>query len=228
MSQAAIPRTNASRFLLTWSAVTDENVNVQTIITHLLSFSSPTWIEACQEQHEDGTNHYHAVAVYPDRLQRRFTDFSIGDFNADIKPIRHGIDNLQRCRAYLRKERAQEEDENARPLWAEHGDIPPYNDGPSRTLTQAQKRDTWKYCLEADTQDEYLRRVKATNPREFQLHFFQLQAFAQYHYTRPDVYVPKYGPGDFDIPAEMHDWVDEMLGEVRHPLFADNQFYRVG
>lgn len=211
------PYATGTRFLLTWSAVTDLSISVATIITHILSFSDPDWIEVCQEFHEDGAPHYHAIVVYESRIRRTLTAFNLPDFNANVAVIAAGRKHLHDTRAYIRKELAEtaaKNTEEGRILWDTHGNPPPFDPNwePEET-----GRNHWGEALQAATQDEFLEVVRRNHPREYVVHYFNILAFAQHHYNVASTYVPEYPADSFRVPAAMHDWVDEVLGEVSIP-----------
>lgn len=93
---------DGSRFLLTYAQASA--ITKQEVYDFMLTFGDPTKLVVALEHHQDGGEHFHVVVVYPHRVRGPMSIFDLKGVHPNIKPIHHGVANVQKATAYLYKE----------------------------------------------------------------------------------------------------------------------------
>ena len=217
------PRTNAQRFLLTWSQAND--IDADELADFLHALDDDNWVELCQEEHTVQGIHYHAVVVFPDRFQKPLTVFDFGGRTADIQPIKNGTTDLTRARHYLRKGNRPKEEEHdikthkktpcdysAEVL--DRGEVPEYS-------TETGRLSWGEILVAAQSIDEFLLLAERHRTADFVLRHQNLRDFAAYRWSeRPANYIPEWPRETYTVPAALDDWVNEVFREVSFLSYA--------
>lgn len=212
-------RLNGLRYFLTFAQVNDADINADAIADALYTLG-PTWLEAAQEDHQDGGTHYHVVIVFATRRQQTLeTYFNVLGRHPNVKPIRNGGKDLYYRRHYIRKEDKGTHDTSHRDGPCDYegipvcrGDIPPYD-----TEAATARSDDWGSIVEqSGSRDEFLDRVRSAFPKDFVLKYDAIEHYAQRFYSAPAQFVPKYAREEFTVPPEMDEWVTGVFSEVSY------------
>lgn len=94
-------RLNGTRYLLTWPK--SDPLTIRIIKRHLKEIGKIKYACICQEQHQDESDHFHAVVIYETRLSRRTNVFTIDEFVCNIKKIGKTNADLKRAVNYVKK-----------------------------------------------------------------------------------------------------------------------------
>lgn len=201
-----MPRFNAQRFFLTYSAVADESITSALIANYLhLVINEPSgWIEVNRELHADGTPHYHAVVTSPVRFRGQLNAFDFRGYHPNVRAIKNGKHDLGRCRDYIRKDGIDNlESRGPYPDYVPHA--------------EEVERHTWGELLASANSGEFLRNCADWFPKEYILRQHDILAFAQQHYNAPSDYIPDYPRDTYIVPPAADQWVADVLGEVSYP-----------
>lgn len=75
----------------------------------------------------------------------------------------------------------------------------------------------YAHALESSTREDFFSKLKASDPKNYVLHYEHLEYFADKHYTPPkSVYSPPYSEF-IRVPQEMRNWVDTELPKADRP-----------
>lgn len=176
---------NAKNFFLTYPRCP---VSANVLLEHLKQLSTPrgvslqpTYIRVCQETHQDGFPHLHALFCLPVpyRASERFFDYQ------GYHPNIQGARSVAQVKVYLEKGGQ----------YVEWGTSP--DNAPKRTYSDI--------LSTAANKDEFWELIKANYPRDAILCYERVMAFADYHFKPPaPVYVPTFT--DFTVPNVLQDW----------------------
>lgn len=209
-------RLNGLRYFLTYAQVNDPNINCDAVADALFALQ-PTFVEVCQEQHQDDGIHYHAVICFKQRRQQAVaTYFNILGYHPNVKPIKNGGKDLYYRRHYLRKEDKGAHDTSHKDEPCDYtgeptsrGEVPPYS-----TVDQAGGDDWGTIVEQSGCRDEFLNRIKSAFPKDFVLKYDAIEHYAQRFYSAPAQYIPQYPAASFSVPPVVDEWVTECFSEV--------------
>lgn len=194
----------AKRFLLTYSQVTNVAFTASNLADWLFTHHEPTWLEVAQEFHQDGGIHFHVCIIFDNVKRGPMGMFDYLLHHPNIEVIGHGQANLQRVRKYIRKTDPEVDD-----FFEARGEVPSYSD-----ITETERYGWGRILREATTIDEFCALVKEHHPKEWVLRHHDILAFASNNYNSPSAYVPEWPRESYTVPAEVDDWVANVLGEV--------------
>lgn len=127
-------------------------LSCQQIYDHMNSVKPVVWAVICQETHQDGGLHQHAIAQFSDRLQTRNCRlFDVAGQHPDIRPVR----SIKAAIAYVRK----------------HGEFTDYGPVPGNASTDINWVELAKTSSEADF---LLAAARARLPNAYAKDFWRL------------------------------------------------------
>ena len=194
---------DAQRFFLTYSQVINPDVNEHTLTTFFHGKNHFDWSEVNHELHDDGGSHFHAVVAFTRRFRGLLSAFDYLGVHPNIKSVKSGRRDLQRCRHYIRKDGVER-------LVA--GGTPPELGDPDDT--KATERERWSDALTCANQSDFMEYIKSAFPKEYILKYHDIDAFSRHHFNQPSEYEPQFPRDSFTVPAEADEWVASVLGEV--------------
>lgn len=101
-------RLNAKRVFLTFSQVGDRGELNLIQGYHLAMLLPVSYYLLSKELHQDGGVHYHLVIVFKEKVNivnAKYFDWMFDDVHPNIVPIKHGNKDMQRCIAYVKKDK---------------------------------------------------------------------------------------------------------------------------
>lgn len=199
------PRTrlDAQRFLLTYSQVDVETLTPHALRDFLINKDpSPLWLEIATENHEDGGKHYHVALWFPSAYRGNYASFDVAGYHPNIQKVGRSKKDERRVRLYIRKEDTD---------LIQHGEVPP--------IPESTERDSWGDILNAATSaPDFMDRLRDQYPEDYVKRYFDLFAFAQHHWSRPDSYVAEWPTAAYiRIPAAIHEWIGASFDDPRPP-----------
>jgi hypothetical protein len=159
----------------------------------------------CQELHEDGNPHLHALIEFPSIKECTTRTFDIDGFHPNVQTAR----STQRAIDYI-----EMEDENV----LRYGEIT-VNVRPPRRNQRAAERDDWLRVIDTSTSAIELRNaLLRLDPSAVARSWNSIASFADAQYPAPErVFTSRYTPGDFpNVPASVIEWVANSLNRGRH------------
>jgi len=213
---------DAQRYFLTYSQAA--NILPESVADQLYQLSpTPTFVEVGTEHHRDGGIHYHAVVVFPRRIQRGTDFFDIlrypdGLCHPNILAIRNGRKDLYNRRHYIRKGDRLDADTHKPKSHADRAcdyDHEPLLRGSAPPYVEETRSIGWGGILElAQTEDEFYSLVQTHHPSDWVLRHSAVESFAKKFYHR----VPPFAPGDSmgvaDSIPEIDQWVLDVKNKV--------------
>lgn len=90
------------KYLLTWPQAKDMNFEI--IYEHLQKIEEIDYCVICEEMHEDGNVHYHAVVIYKKKLNSRMNLFTIEENVCNVEKIGRTKRDIKDAIAYVKKD----------------------------------------------------------------------------------------------------------------------------
>lgn len=131
-------RLQGKKYLVTWPQARD--LNIEIIHTHLETIGEIDYCCICEELHQDGNSHFHAVVLFVNRIRKRGNPFNIEECNSNVQIIRPGQRHLKDALAYVKKEGTWRE-------WGNRPDIT-FNSNRKEKLAFI-KEHTFKECYDS-------------------------------------------------------------------------------
>jgi len=210
------PRTNGSRFFLTYSQATNLDIDE---LADFIADIAPCWLEIVQENHQDNGIHYHVVVCFESRLQRPLNIFDCAGYHPNILPIKNATVDLSNRRHYIRKgaERSEEDQHTIKSHKLKacdyviepdtRGDVPPYT-------TTSGRLDFGGILATAESEAQFYELVRLHQPKEWVLRNDQIVKYGSTHYKAP-VAPPKVYPAEsFIVPPALDEWTAQVFSEV--------------
>lgn len=189
------------------------------------------------------------IVATPTRYQRGIRSLDFDGHNCNFDVVKSAKDEYQ-FRHYLRKGiRTRKEAEHTpaqhekgkdcayddgRPLiLEERGDCPPYTHAVERksgggSASRDADREVWAHAGEADSQSEFLRRVKEGDPKTYFTRYFDIVNTAAAIFCRSEQSPPDFRRDQFTVPRECDQWVEEVfrvVGVCLAPVHTDTLFF---
>lgn len=148
---------------------------------------------AVQEQHKDGTPHFHVLVEWSKKKNiKNPRKFDIKEFHPNIEATR----SRAAAWKYLHKAGAT------------------YVGGDLEDPTQKKKDkdEFWRQVVDMDSKEKFLQHFKSTNPRDLILHYNNVRAFADDAFREEvEEYIPPTLQGEWQLPQPIQDWMDNNL-----------------
>lgn len=141
-----------SSFLLTYP---QSSFSKKELLSFLSSLNDITYVKICQEHHESGDLHLHAVIHFNCKQRCNSTYFDFAERHPNVKTVGRRKQDWDQCVAYLDKE-----DQSAI-TWG----------------TPRHQQSIWGQVAAATTRQEALEIVKTERPRDFVINSRQLDYF---------------------------------------------------
>jgi len=210
------PRTNGSRFFLTYSQAVNLDIDE---LADFIADIAPCWLEVVQENHQNNGIHYHVVVCFDTRLQRPLDVFDCAGYHPNILPIKNATVDLSNRRHYIRKgaDRSEEDQHTIKSHKSKacdyviepdtRGDVPLYT-------TTSGRLDFGGILAMAETEQQFYDLVRLHQPKEWVLRNDQIVKYGSTHYKAPVAPQKVYNPDSFITPPELDAWCTEVFSEV--------------
>lgn len=210
------PRTNGSRFFLTYSQATNLDIDE---LADFIADIAPCWLEVVQENHQDNGIHYHVVVCFESRLQRPLDVFDCSGYHPNILPIKNATVDLSNRRHYIRKgaDRSEEDQHTVKSHKSKacdyviepdtRGEVPAYT-------TTAGRLDFGGILAMAETEQQFYDLVRLHQPKEWVLRNDQIIKYGSTHYKAPVAPQKVYDRDSFITTPELDAWCAEVFSEV--------------
>lgn len=179
-------RCNARNFFLTWSQ--SSGLSKESILDFLKDDQQYSrflsWAVVCQESHQEGGIHFHAVVGYSKKYDcRNARAFDISGFHPKLEAAKDVVASV----SYVKKD----------------GDFILFGDVPT-----AKRR--WSELENASSAEEAFDIIKSVSFRDFVLNHEKIEYFVSKKFRRE---VPRYSRefGEFVIANAMQQWVDQRM-----------------
>lgn len=213
-------RTNAQRFFLTYSQVSEQHSALEPLADFLFALQpTPVYIEAAHEYHQDGGHHFHVVIGYATRLQRPIAFFDYEGHHPNIRGIRPS--DLFNRRHYIRKGQRTKEEQHTPKKHKDEAccyDYEPTVRGtpPDYNADSDNGRLTWADLLSASSEAEFFDGVRTHFARDWVLNHDRILGFGKKWYGKAAPFTPMEGatPAQFVPSAEVDAWIAEVKAKV--------------
>lgn len=119
---------DGTKFLVTWPQ--SDPLTNKIIWHYIREIAEVQYAVICEEKHQDGNDHHHAVVVFKKRVKKRKNPFNLDEAKSNVKRLKTQLD-VKRAVGYVKKEGN----------WIEKGEKPEY-------LKKLDKREKVYYVLQ--------------------------------------------------------------------------------
>jgi len=165
------------------------DLEFDSLYDYLLQLDKVQSVYACQENHQDGNLHYHAIVQFTEKRNirdERYFDF--GGKHPNIEAVR----NLKASNEYIGKDGIVRGN-------------PIVNDRSGRAGAYA------RALQESRDSSSFMGAIEAADPIGYVNNYERIARFATIRYAVPEEWQPRYPRSSFRVPSALDDWVNTQL-----------------